>query len=357
MQLSKSQLFWIIFISEIVLLTYFALGPSLKQARQDIWISYLLAVSAAMFGTYLMIKLSLSYRSTTMVSFVQSIMGKWLGKLIALAYIGYWLLVTMIMLRGTVDFISTNLLYKTPIFVIVVLEIVIMLYFNLQGGITTIGRCSQVIGPLLFAAAFLPLTLNNNHLDFNQLLPIYQEGSRPVISGALQVFCFVGETSAIMMIVSFMKDEGKAIGAIFQAIGFGAIWGLLMSIAVLALFGVTNAADMYHPQFMFMKTISILDFIQNFDLLITFFLQFGIMIKLAYHLFVSSYGIAELLTIRNWKISAWIMASLLLVTMMLTSKFNYEFLIQPWIFLIFNLALPGVLFLVHLVRRGLNNKK
>ncbi|WP_308634574.1 GerAB/ArcD/ProY family transporter [Paenibacillus silvisoli] len=353
MNVSKSQLFWMIFISEIVLLSYFALGPSLKQAKQDIWISYLLAGGGALIGTYLMMKVSFAYGSSTMVTYVQSIMGKWLGKLIALGYIVFWLLLTMMMLHGTVDFISTNLLYQTPTIVIVVLEIALMIYFNVQGGITTIGRCSQVIGPLLFAAAFLPLLLNSSHMDFEQLLPVYQDGSLPVAKGSVLVYCFIGDTSVLLMVISFMKQSDRSVPSVIRSVSFGALWGLLMSIAVIVLFGATSAADMYHPQFMFMKSISILDFIQNFDLVITFFLQFGIMIKLASLLFISSYGLAEWLKIRNWKVIAWIMAALHLAGMILTSKLNFELLFLPWIFLTFNLALPALLYLVHRIRHAL----
>ncbi|SFJ59171.1 spore germination protein KB [Paenibacillus sp. UNC496MF] len=350
MTISKSQLFWMIFISEIVLLTYFALGPSLKQAKQDIWITYFLAGGGAAIGSFLMVKVSLLQPNKTIMEYSQLILGKWLGKPIALAYICFWFFIMMIMLHGTVDFIKTNLLYQTPAIVIMLLEIVLMLYFNLAGGITTIGRSSQVIGPLLFIAAFLPLLLNSHHMDLHQLLPVYEEGE-PIVKGALIVFCFAGETSVIMMIAAFMKDTNKAVSSVMNAIGFGTMWGVLMSVAVILVFGPISAADMYHPQFMYMKSISILNFIQNFDLVITFFLQFGIMIKLAYHLFISSYGMAQLLRIRNWHNVTWSMAVLLFICMLLTSDLSYEFYIKPWIFLIFNLAIPCLLWAVQQVKR------
>ncbi|SFS60574.1 endospore germination permease [Paenibacillus sp. BC26] len=352
MKLSKSQLFWMVFISEIVLLTYFAFGPSLKQAKQDIWIAYLLAGAGAVIGSYLMVKVSMAYPNQTMVQYIQIILGKWLGKVVALAYICFWLLIIMIMLRGTVDFIGTNLLYQTPALVIIVFEILLMLYFNLQGGITTIGRCSQVIGPLLFVAAFLPMMLNSTHMDYNQLLPVYNEGSKGIVNGAAIIFCFIGETSIVMMVTAFVKESKSASSGVLSAVGFGTLWGCMMSVAVILLFGAVSAADMYHPHFMFMKSISILDFIQNFDLVITFFLQFGIMIKLASHLFISSYGIAQWMNFRNWKRVTWVLAFLILIGMLTTSNLSFEYLIQPWFFLLFNFALPVLVWIIHLVKRA-----
>ncbi|MFC4808612.1 GerAB/ArcD/ProY family transporter [Paenibacillus sp. GCM10023250] len=352
MNISRSQLFWMLFISEIVLLTYFALGPSLKQARQDIWMAYLLAGGGAVIGSYLMAKVGLAQPNKTVMEYSQLILGKWFGKPVALAYIVFWFYIMMIMLHGTVDFIKTNLLYQTPAIIVMLLEIVLMLYFNLAGGITTIGRASQVIGPLLFIAAFLPLLLNSHHMDLNQLLPVYEQ-REPIVTGALLIFCFAGETSAAMMMTAFMKEANKAASGVLNAIGFGMLWGCLMSVAVIMVFGPISAADMYHPQFMYMKSISILNFIQNFDLVITFFLQFGIMIKLAYHLFISSYGMAQLLRIRNWHNVTWSMAVLLFICMLLTSKLSYEFYIKPWIFLIFNLAIPCLLWIVQLVRKNI----
>lgn len=341
-----------IFISEIVLLTYFALGPALKLAKQDIWISFLLAGVGAIIGSLLMIKVSLLYSKQTVVRYSEIIMGKWLGKPIAFAYVCYWFFISYIMLRATVDFINTNLLYKTPTIVIVVLEIVLMLYVNLAGGITSIGRCGEVMGPLLFIAAFLPLFLNPTHMDFNQIMPVYAQNSQTIMNGALIAFCFLGETSMILMVTAFLKDNRKASTSALGAVGLGMLWGGLMSVAVILIFGPQSAGDMYHPQFMFMKTISILNFIQNFDLVITFFLQFGIMIKLANHLFISSYGMAQWLNVRNWHGVAWGMAIVLLLCVMLTSGISYEFFVKPWIFVVFNFAIPLLLWTVGKVKHA-----
>jgi spore germination protein KB len=349
--ISKSQLFWMIFISEIVLLTYFALGPALKQARQDIWISFMLAGGGAVIGSLLMAKVSLLYSNQTLVEYSQAILGKWLGKLVAFAYICFWFLITVFMLRATVDFINTNLLYNTPMIVLVGFEIMLMLYVNLAGGITSIGRCSEVIGPLLFIAAFLPLIPHANHMHINQILPVFTENTGPTLNGALTAFCFVGETSMIMMASAFLKDSRKSTSSVLKAVGLGTLWGGLMSVAVIMIFGPESAADMYHPQFMFMKSISIMDFIQNFDLVITFFLQFGIMIKLAYHLFISSYGMSQWLNIRNWHGVTWGMAILLFFCVMLTSKLSYESYLKPWIFVVFNLGIPLLLWTVSRIRK------
>jgi len=348
--ISKSQMFWMIFISEIVLLTYFALGPALKQARQDIWISFIFASVGAIVGTFLMIKVSLLYPNQSIIQYCQTILGKFLGKMVAFSYICFWFFISIVLLRAQADFISMNLLNKTPLFIIVLLVIVLIIYVNWQSGITTIARCSEVIGPLLFIAAFLPLFLNVTHMDLNQLLPIYTDNKRSILSGTLITFCFIGETSMIMMVTAYIKDTKKLSASILGAVSLGTLWGGLMSVAVVLIFGPKASADMYHPQYMFMKSISVLNFIQNFDLIITFFTQFGILIKLFYQFSISSSGISQLLNIKKQKNVSWVLAIILFLCLMMTRDLNYQSFLKPWIFVVFNFAIPLLLWTVGKIR-------
>jgi len=353
--LTRTQLFWMIFISEIVLLTYFALGPAIKLAHQNIWISFIIAGVGAIVGTILMIRVSLLYSNQSLIQYCQTILGKFLGKLIAFSYICYWFFIAIVLLRAQADFININLLKYTPFFIVVLLLIFLIIYANWQSGITSIGRCSEVIGPLLFIAGFLPLLLSVRHMDPSQLLPVYTDDKRSIFNGALFTFCFLGETSVIMMVITFIKDHQKLSFSILGAIGFGTLWGGLISVGVILIYGPIASGNMYHPQYMFMKSISVLNFIQNFDLIITFFTQFGIMIKLFYQFFISSYGISQLLNIKKQKLLTFVLATLLFLCVMLTMDINYQKYLNPWIFVVFNFLIPLLLWIIGRLRYSFNN--
>lgn len=349
-----------VFLSEVSLIGNFPLEPVLKVAKQNAWVSFLLAGIIGVITTLLMSKLSQLYPNKTLIQYSQEILGKWLGKLIALFYVPFWFTIMGILIRGSSDFIKMVLLNRTPLWMIVLLMIMIMIYSNILGGIASIARSSELIGPLMFVFAFLPLFLNPNQMDWKQLLPIFHKSSLPILKGSLTALAWIGETTMILMLGAFMNQPKKDFSRVWGAVAFGSLWGLLGAMTAILIFGPSRAANIENPQFMVFKTITILEFIQNFDLFIIFFMLFAIFNKLSSHLFVSGYGLAQFFNVKNWKVMIWVLAITLFISVILTTHLHLEtILFKPWIIwilLTYNIAIPLLLWVVGSIKKRINNK-
>src|SRR4051794_41137845 len=82
-------------------------GPNtiITSIVMTMWISYAISGAAAVAITFVSGKLSLLYPNQTFVEYSQTILGKWLGKLIVIPYFIQLFLAMSVILRQSSEFI------------------------------------------------------------------------------------------------------------------------------------------------------------------------------------------------------------------------------------------------------------
>ncbi len=139
-------------------------------------------------------------------------------------------------------------------------------------------------------------------------------------------------------------------------------WAILAVIATLALFGPELAAtfeNVFNTWLSFIKSISVLNFIQNSDILAVIFWTFEVCARTAVLLFITSYGITQWFGFNsiNWRKTAWVIVCLVFVFLLVTIKVRipvnmfYQHIWVPWIFPIFIGAIPLILLIVDSIKQ------
>ncbi|MEX2415252.1 MAG: GerAB/ArcD/ProY family transporter, partial [Paenibacillaceae bacterium] len=77
--------------------------------------------------------------------------------------------------------------------------------------------------------------------------------------------------------------------------------------------GSNIASKMWYPFFEMTKQISVFQFIENLDALAVAIWMSSVFIKLSIYLFITSYGTAQFLNIKNWKTLIWFIAPVVTV--------------------------------------------
>ena len=182
-----------------------SLNFSITDAKQDVWISLIIAWLAAMLIAYLVFKVSRLYPGQTLLEFSISILGKWPGKLVGLLYLLQWYWVMGIILREQFSFIRLSMLQKTPDLVIAVSFLAIAVYAVRQGGIVGLGRFSELWGPVLLFVLLLTFALSMRNLNLGALLPVYADTEAfAILKGSLTPMSLLGEIAFIAMLVAFL---------------------------------------------------------------------------------------------------------------------------------------------------------
>ncbi|MGG3467822.1 GerAB/ArcD/ProY family transporter [Neobacillus pocheonensis] len=123
MKISTWQLFWLFTTLEISMSIWLTLSPTIEIAKQDAWISLIVAGVIGLVVTLIVVRVSQLHSSYTLVEFTQRIFGKWVGKLIGVLYILMWFSVSADILRIFSFFINQVLFHDTPIWIIAALMV------------------------------------------------------------------------------------------------------------------------------------------------------------------------------------------------------------------------------------------
>ena len=358
MKISGVQIFWLMFSLLTGNMMLKTIGPAIREAKQDAWISFLLASILGIIIVFIATKVSLLYPDQTLIEYSKTILGKWLGNVVVISYLIHWYLVLGPMLRGFVDFTITILMHSTPLWVLILTMLLLMIYVNYFGGIEGIARCSEVFGPIVVLMLIGLFLLTISNLDYQHLLPIFSDfGFRPILNGTIPPLTFFGESVMIMMFVSFMDQPKNGPSRAMWGVFLSAICLMMAIISVLMMFGPEIAAKLRFPAIEAIRFINIMGFIQNLEILAVLVWLLSVFIKLSLYLFLASYGTAQWLKIKDWRNVMWFVAVLSFILAIISpnatqSDYLYiEKFMVPYILPINMIGIPLLLWIVGSIRK------
>lgn len=363
-KLSTHQLFMLIFTFVIGNSILLYIHPVIHAAGQDAWISCLLAVIPALLVTMFAAKAGLYNPDLTFLANCRRLLGKWLGTAVVVVYLVHWVTAVGSILKYASDFIITLLLEQTPNMVFVCTMLLLAVYAVLAGGILSLGRLAEVFGLIsVFGLLFLFVMLIP-YVQVQNLLPIYADhGWAPIVRAMVFPLAFKAETIWVVAIIPFLKDRDKALRTSVRSVLLIALIGIVTLLFAILVLGPEVASSQLYPTFDMVSLISIMDFLQNLELVLALAWLLSVFIRLALYLFLASHTIADLFRLRRSKRAVWIVAALGLGQAWFALTYKIDVLpilskawltfIFPWTLLIF----PTLLFAAGFIRQKLGNRQ
>ncbi|KAB2330146.1 GerAB/ArcD/ProY family transporter [Cytobacillus depressus] len=335
MKISGLQIFWLMFTFETGNMLLLTVGPPIIVAKQDAWISSLIAIFFGIAVVFAATKVGLFFPNKTLVEFTKLILGKWLGTIIIFFYFIQWYSVIGTILGEFAEFTITILLPTTPSWILILTMLLLMIYVTYTGGIEGIARCSEVFGPMVLLMVVLLVILSLPNMEFDRILPIYSEtGFREILKGSFSPLSFLGESVIMMMMISFMDQPKQG--------PLKAIWGIALSgflvstviISVLTIFGPEVASKFLFPAFETIRFINVMNFIQNLEIIAVLVWILSAFIKVSLYFFSASYGTAQILKLKDWRKMIWFVAIITFLIAILqptTKLFGTEYVNEYWV--------------------------
>ncbi|SJZ83273.1 GerAB/ArcD/ProY family transporter [Selenihalanaerobacter shriftii] len=145
----------------------------IKGVNQDGWIIPLIGGVIVIIDTYFIVKLGQAFPEDTFIDYVDKIVGKFVGKILSLGLLLYFLLMTSTVLPIFALGLRPLLLERTPTEIIYVTVLALLLYIA-RHGIEPIARLNQLITP---AGLIIFFFLLGGHIimptmDYGRLRPI-----------------------------------------------------------------------------------------------------------------------------------------------------------------------------------------
>lgn len=190
-------------------------NPALS-AKNDAWLALILGgvCGALLMGIY--VAIALLNPSKTLVEILRDRLGKFVGNVVAILYIWYFIHLASLVFRNFGEFMTTTTFPETPMEVIIGIFAALLLY-AVNSGIEVLGRLGELFVLIIpIISLTIGLSLITSH-DFTAVLPVLENGMAPVLSATFGFVTFpFGETVVFLMLFPHLnkKDSLKKITAL-----------------------------------------------------------------------------------------------------------------------------------------------
>lgn len=298
-KISGSQLGLLIFSFVVSTLILSVPGVMVAFAKQDAWLSVFPASLTGFVSIWVMTTLAKRYPGLTIMQYSSQIVGKWAGKLVGFYFTYYLFFFISSTVNEHAGFINTVLLPKTPALVGIV-TILILCSFAVFAGIEVIGRCNEVIMPLIILFLIPLLILSIWDSDPARLKPVVGDGIVPILKGAVVPSAWMSQFFFMGWLLPYLNQPEKA--RKLSLIALLAIMTLILVIDLLTImvFGpITGKLN-----FSFLRVIQYTGIVGSFERLEAIAVSMwvtGIFVKVSVLLLMFCLSISQLFGIRNYR--------------------------------------------------------
>ncbi|MGR6001770.1 GerAB/ArcD/ProY family transporter [Bacillus cereus] len=288
---------------------------------KDAWISLTLGTieGSVLFILYYM--LHKQYPTLTYEQILQYILGKWLGTLLCLLYVFYYIYIGSRVIRDFTEILTLHILYETPSWFISSTLVLVVSYAGYKGLHTT-ARVGMILLKLFFILWFLfALGVFLSHLfHISNLQPITPQKWRPVVRNILPLTIPYGGMITFLTLFSstFPKDK------IFKK----GVWSILVSGSLLIATTILNIGvlggkitqELTFPLLTSSSLIKIENFIQRLEPLAIILLIIGVFFKVFIFHYSACLSITQIIQYKRIYVIPII--SLLMVTLAIFGASN-----------------------------------
>lgn len=271
-------------------------------ARQDAWISAIIAPLIGIPFILMYYYLSFLNPDKTLVDITINVFGKKIGWIIS----AFFVLFVCFMDAGQIiayigNFVQTEYMTETPLYAFNVL-LTIALGIGLLYGLESIARSAEVFVLPITVLIILAMLMEIPNVQPNNLLPIFEKGITPTLKGTLYLSSYMTLPFIVLNMVypSCKNLTSKSRNALI----FGYIWGAIINfictiMAILVLGSTITSASLF-PTYLMAKEISV-GIIDRIEGIISFSWIVTEFIKILLYLYTGVIGFSQLLGIKDYK--------------------------------------------------------
>ncbi|MBZ5753750.1 GerAB/ArcD/ProY family transporter [Metabacillus rhizolycopersici] len=361
-KISVIQLFAMMFLFDLgsAIVVSYGIG-----AKKDAWLAILLGMCGGIAVFFIYYALFRQYPNLPLTGYVRKIFGKYVGWIIGLLYVIFFLYQAARGLRDFGDLLLASTMTSTPLLALNILMVLAICYV-LYLGIEVFGRTTEVFIVILifFGLAGNLLLYFSGSVDLHNLQPFLENGWKSILTTAFPLttlFPF-GEMIAFTMLLPYLNRPELAKKVWLSAvISSGLILSYTTSLDI-AVLGVETVEKSTFPLLSTVGKINLFDFIQRLDVIVVFTFLITMFFKISILFYSAVIGIVDLFKVKNHQQIVLPMGVILLfLSMMIASNFaehieeGLDIIMYP-LNLPFIVVIPLFMLLVALIRNGFKKK-
>jgi len=328
---------------------------SSAAAKQDAWISAVLAMLGGIGIALLVLALSLRFPDQPLDLFSEKIAGKIVGRCISFLYFWFFLHINSIIVREYVEYLSSAILPQTPLEVLIVTSLLVS-GFAVRSGLEVIGRLGEFILPIVVMMILFILLPSTKDFEWGRLTPMMAEGFKPVIEGAFAPVSWFGEVVTVAFLIPFLNQVQASKKAVVGGIVLIGI--LLVGVAVITVgvFGASEVARMKFPTFELARVINIGNFLERVEWLVDSLWMLGAFMKITIYYYIAALVGARWFRLKDYKPLVFPIGLLLMVLSLLLYPNAVDLVAflgevwPPYSLIVFEVGIPLFLWTIALIR-------
>lgn len=220
------------------------------------------------------------------LEWVSKVSSPVVSTLLGLVLLQYYLDASSSILREFVNFLKDNVLFQTPILVIIVISLLIAAYMVHQ-GITTLSQVNSMIFMLYFIVLPIYWFGLKNYLDIHRLLPVFDHSYRELLLGSMTPVTWYSEVAILLFLAPYLKNPKHAGRIGHRALLIITVLMTMNLSEMIMIFGSNYIKATSYPGFISLSVVHIGNFLENLDILFISYWMLSIYFKLGIFLFVT----------------------------------------------------------------------
>ncbi|MED3762232.1 GerAB/ArcD/ProY family transporter [Peribacillus frigoritolerans] len=297
--ISGYQLFVLIFLFEM---GSALLVPLAGEAKQAAWLVILIAMVGGFLLFFIYYGLFQYYPDQLLTEFVRSILGNFLGRIVAFLYILYFIYLAARVLRDFGDTLLTFAYPHIPLFVANAAFILVVVYTVRKGVevLTRTGELFFVLENLLLMTFFL-LIVASGMIHLNNLKPVIEMNVTEMVKMAFTktIFFPFGEIISFLMIFPYLNEPKRLKKIGISSIAAAGIFLAIIMAMNIAVLGVDLTTRSQYPLLSLIQSIEVAGFLERLDVYFLFLLMIGGFIKISVFTYVAVTGTANVFNVKQ----------------------------------------------------------
>ena len=357
LQINSFQLFVLIVLFELG--TAILFGPG-AAAKQDAWIANFIGLACGILLFLVYYRLFTYYPDIPLTSYVQKIIGKWLGCVVAFFYVSYFLYQSSRILRDIGELLVTTIYSSTPLLVLNAFMVFTVMY-GIYKGFEVVARVGEISFMGLYFMAILGFLtiLFSDILHLGNIKPILEYGWSPVLKTVMMHtlnFPF-GEMVVFTVLLPYLNKKERVLKVCLGGIILSGVNITITSAINIAVLGVDMFIRSPFPLYNTIRKVELTTFIQRLDVFFMLYLIVAGFFKLYVYYYVAVIGAADLFKLKDHRKLIFPLGGFILMGSVTIASTYAEHIkegttIVPFLFhMPFQVVIPVILLLIAFVKR------
>ncbi|KJS82061.1 MAG: spore gernimation protein [Peptococcaceae bacterium BICA1-8] len=354
-RITYKQLIYLIFITRITLTFTYLPALTSPPKNQDVWLSGLLSFPIQLLFAVPVYLLWKRFPSQSIIQYSQSIVGK-AGKLIGVLYVWFIIHFTAITLCQFCKFLTTAVAPETPMLFFGI-SLTLFCAYAARNGVEVMGRMSEIIAPIIMIASITIVVLLAKDMNLEVFTPVLEKGFLPVLHGGFTIAARSVEIIGIAMVLPYLNDRKKAKTVFIFTFLLRLIFFLIITITILAIFGVEEVKNRLFSFFSAVRLVSIGGFLERIESVHMGIWVLGVFIKITFYYYLAVLGMGQLFNLKDYRPlilpvgTIIIPLGILIGPSIVELKEFTSYKIFTWYSLFFMVFIPSILLFIAIFRK------